>query len=938
MTSRRVPLLLLYVVFVAVLPGSLLAGPLSAPQAAGRAAGQTPAGPAAPAVVTLISDDFESGTSAWDLDSHWSVVTEGSNHVLQGSGHAWASARGGENWTDYTITARVKLLSDGVQLMFRMSNTHGRYILGINGGGLYLRRESPWEKFSANLASSSTGFAYGQWYSLRIKLDQRQINVNVNSETTPRLSYTDNTNQVLWQGTTGLEVVPGGSAAAVFDDIVVVGLPAVQQQWVKTGGPIGGLGYDVRYGLPLTSVMYVTDNYSGVNKSSDGGQTWSASNRGITGRFGSSGDAIPVFALTIDPNNPDIVWAGLKDVKGVYKSTNAGQSWTDVTPAISEAQFVFRGFTIMPGNSNEVFAQGELPTGQGSTFDLTRGRVYYTADGGQTWTKIWEDENLARYVIVRPDNHDIIYISTGIFDREADNSYCYGDPPATPGGVGVVQGVRSGATWTWTKQNAANGLTDLYIGSLVMHPTNPNILLAGAGNNACSEYWVSGQGHTTGGVFRTTNGGQLWVKTLSDDNITSVEFAPSNPEIAYAGSQNRFYASQDGGQTWTTVAGQTYPWGPPGVQAGFPIDILVDPNNPLVVYANNYGGGNIKSTDGGVTWSLASTGYTGALMLGVAVDPSYAGTVYSTARSGAFRSFDAGTTWQGLSTLPAHLPTAYGIAVNPDHPQVLLVGDELLGRLYRSTNGGQSWTQVYQLPGIVPGQDDKAHGMKVIAFAPSNSNVVYAGSCRGSVALQAGNMASLGVYRSVDGGVTWGAANDTNSATQCINDLAVDPGNPDTAYAASAAAGLLKTVNGGATWSPLPGLSNDVRAVAVDPTQSNVVYVGTQAGGIYRSTSSGASWSPLVAGMEPNDPIWSIVFDPANPSVVWAGSFRTGVYRWDSSENLWIHVNAGLRTRAVVRLAISSDGSVLYAATSGEGVFRLGAVPAWKVFMPLILR
>ena len=90
--------------------------------------------------------------------------------------------------------------------------------------------------------------------------------------------------------------------------------------------------------------------------------------------------------------------------------------------------------------------------------------------------------------------------------------------------------------------------------------------------------------------------------------------------------------------------------------------------------------------------------------------------------------------------------------------------------------------------------------------------------------------------------------------------------------------------------------------------------------------------------MEPNDFITDIVFDPVNPTVVWASSWRSGIYRWIQAENRWAHVNSGLRTRSVERLGISSDGSVLYAATSGEGVYRWGTPPKWTVLLPLIMR
>ena len=73
-------------------------------------------------------------------------------------------------------------------------------------------------------------------------------------------------------------------------------------RWVRTGGPLGGLGYDVRMRPDNPDILYVTDAWSGVNVSVDGGRTWRPSNNGIITRAGDSGDAVPVFCLTIDPH------------------------------------------------------------------------------------------------------------------------------------------------------------------------------------------------------------------------------------------------------------------------------------------------------------------------------------------------------------------------------------------------------------------------------------------------------------------------------------------------------------------------------------------------------------------------------------------------------------------------------------------------------------
>jgi photosystem II stability/assembly factor-like uncharacterized protein len=719
-------------------------------------------------------------------------------------------------------------------------------------------------------------------------------------------------------------------------------------RWVKTGGPIGGLGYDVRYRANDTrsqNIMYVTDNYSGVNISTNGGKNWFAANQGIDARTGSSLDAIPVFSLTVDPNNPDIVWVGLKDVSTAYKSINGGKNWAEVPPKPNrfpkidaKNDFVFRGFTIQPGNSNVVYAAGEVPQNDmGEAFDRVRGRVYRTTDGGNSWKILWEGKNLARYVIIHPYNHNILYVSTGIFDREAANSECKGcsaeaisqtNTIGCRGGVGVLKSTDGGATWR--ELGIGNGLTDLYVGSLVMHPSNPDILLAGAGNNSCSDHWLGGKFRSTGGVFLSVDGGETWTKTLSNQTITSVEFAPSSHrneyDIAYAAGRARFHRSTDGGKSWTAVGRKNYPWGPPGAFSGFPIDILVDPDDANTVFANNYGGGNVKSTDGGENWTIASQGYTGALMFDVEMHPSNSGIIYAAARSGLFRSGDGGRSWQGLSNPPARFPESYSVALHPYHPNIVLASQELSGTLYRSTDGGNAWQEVFKLP--ISGDVSGMYGFKRIVFAPSAQHVVYAASCRSNNHLN-DNPTAFGVYVSKNSGKkkSWVKANGAQLGNKAINDLAVHLRNHNIVWAATASDGLWRTANGGASWQKMSGLPpKDVRAVALDPKNPNLVYAGARMGGVYKGvpgTKGTWTWHKMAAGMHDEDNIYSLVVDPSRPSRVWAGSLNTGVRYWDQIEQQWIVFNRGLEMRSVYDLTISNDGKTLYAATHGGGVYRL---------------
>jgi len=712
-------------------------------------------------------------------------------------------------------------------------------------------------------------------------------------------------------------------------------LKSVFNEWVKVGGPIGGLGYDVRYlsnGQRGKRIMFVTDNYSGVNKSVDGGENWFASNVGIKSRTGESQDAIPVFSLTVDPNNPNIVWAGLKDVNGIYRSTDAGATWTDLTKNLAipaNQRFVFRGFTIMPGDSNTVFAQGEIQTDQdGLAFNKVKGRIYLTRDGGKTWASVREENDLIRYVIINPQNPNVVYASCGIFDREAWNSNCKSlaniqnlqQSFEARGGVGVLRSKNGGRTWEVLGRS--RGLGDLYVGSLVMHPQNPDVLLAGCGNNAASPYRVDGKLHYTGGVFRTENGGDTWVQTLQDAIITSVEFAPSNPNIAYAGGRQNFYVSKDGGRSWQLASGGKMAWGPQGIIAGFPIDILVDPDNPNVLFVNNYGGGNVKSTDGGRTWKLASQGYTGALMFDIAIDPKNSDVVFAAARSGLFQTKNAGASWAGMSSSQVLFPESYSVAVNPTNSNIVIASQEMGGVVARSMDGGKTWVKALQLP-VVMGHPIEAYGFKRIVFAPSSPNVVYGASCRLNNKLN-DHPTAFGVYKSARNGApdSWVQANDSSMEKQAVNDLAVHPKNHNVVYAATAKGGLFKTTDGGKAWSVIGTFpSSDVRSVAIDPIDPRTVYAGLQYGGVFRSSDDGKTWNRMAAGINENQMVWALAVDPVDRTV-WAGTQRSGVYWWSSIEQQWVVTNKGLSTRAIVDLEISADGRVLYVATTGEGVFR----------------
>jgi hypothetical protein len=114
--------------------------------------------------------------------------------------------------------------------------------------------------------------------------------------------------------------------------------------------------------------------------------------------------------------------------------------------------------------------------------------------------------------------------------------------------------------------------------------------------------------------------------------------------------------------------------------------------------------------------------------------------------------------------------------------------------------------------------------------------------------------------------------------------------------------------------------------LAIQPGDPTTLYAASFSGGVFKTVDGGENWSRLGAGMDPNEPLTSIVLDPSRPSVLYAGSRASGVFVSEDAGKTWMTLSDGLRTRAVNSLAISADGRTLYAATRGEGVFRLSTL------------
>lgn len=326
--------------------------------------------------------------------------------------------------------------------------------------------------------------------------------------------------------------------------------------------------------------------------------------------------------------------------------------------------------------------------------------------------------------------------------------------------------------------------------------------------------------HSSGGLFKTTNGGITWESVFNDGNTLSVgavAIEPDNPNVVYVGTGegtarnsasfgDGLYKSTDGGKTWKHV-GLT--------NAERFSRIVVDPKDPRIVFAAAMGH----------EWGASS-------------------------ERGLYKSTDAGETWKRV--LYVNDTTGAGdVAIDPQNPRILFAAMyDYLRRpwyfrsggpgsgLYRSTDGGETWTKLTDpklhngLPGAEP------IGRIGVAVAPSDPAVVYA-------VIEAKEPGIL--WRSSDHGDHWQVVNsDPNIDARpfYFSRVTVDSADPNRVYSVSRS--LYISDDGGHSFREVSynSMFGDNHVTWVDPKNPRRVLAGSD-GGLWQSTDRGAHWEPF---------------------------------------------------------------------------------------------
>ncbi len=352
--------------------------------------------------------------------------------------------------------------------------------------------------------------------------------------------------------------------------------------------------------------------------------------------------------------------------------------------------------SIGPNRSGNVYAVAGVPDNPAVYYlGLPEGGVWKSSDGGTVWNPIFDQVHVPSIgsVVVAPADPNVVYVGTG-------------DPTGwsfTPGN-GVYKSTDAGKTWTHVGLDSTR-----YIPTMLVSPNDPNEVLAGAFGSRQR----GGGANTATGVYRSTDGGKTWTRTLDLDpytGVTNLRHDYQDPQVVYASVQRHafgltsaqrraleplgsgIFKSTDGGATWKPIAGQ----GLPHTARGFEIGVASGTQGQRL-YAEAQGagrdaGGVYRSDDGGATWTLGTHRIASAGGR-IYVDPTNPDVVYLMGTS-MYRSVDGAHSFKSFKGSPGG-DDERDLWIDPQNGSRMLLGADQGPSV--SMDGGKTWTPWYNL-------------------------------------------------------------------------------------------------------------------------------------------------------------------------------------------------------------------------------------------------
>jgi len=593
----------------------------------------------------------------------------------------------------------------------------------------------------------------------------------------------------------------------------------------------------------------------GVYRSTDAGATWQSIGLTGTDRIG---------RIVVDPTDDNRVFVAANGPlfapggeRGLYLSTNAGDSWTRVL-AGDNATTGAVDVAVDPVNPKNVYAttwdrirypDRRVYTGAGSG-------VYKSTDGGVSWSRIGAvagvgnpaygpNPKLGRLgVAVAPTNPNRIYVLSST------------DLGAT---LGVWRSDDAGTTFTPTASiSLATGgfVYAWWFGRIYVDPTNPDHVYSTGVN-----------------LSESTDGGRSFSSAAGSTHADQhgIAYDPTRAGRLYLGNDGGTYRSDDNGKTWTH--GVFMPWNQP-----FSVDVSQTRPQRVVAGLQDNGGRRSWTKGGAAAGPNLWNDYTGGDGTETRINPNNDLIVYGCSQYGACAvSHDGADTNSSFedSVAGSRKNWLTPIEFDPQDPSTVYTASEIVSR---STDDGANWTPISPDLSNGPGMETnplfKSYGtVTTIAPAPARTGIIYAGTDDGNI------------QYTRTGGIPWTKATAANLPHDWVTKIAVDASNPDVAYAtfsgfrsAKTAASVFRTADGGVTWTDVSGNLPQAPVNSILLVGDNA-YVATDVGVFLArsiSTGLGAQWLRVGSGL-PQTPVWDLAYQKAT-NTLYAADFGRGVY------------------------------------------------------------